>query len=61
MLLLKALIQQANARLKRKMGKQNAASRLDSIVETLRLEVCMRLDGRSDLMGVSVVTKKYEF
>lgn len=59
--LLKALIQQANARLKRKMGKQNAASRLDSMVETLRQEVCMRLDGRSDLMGVSVAARNMNF
>jgi predicted metal-dependent hydrolase len=59
--LLKALIQQANARLKRNMGKENAASRLESMVEGLRQEVCARLDGRSDLMGVSVTTKFMHF
>jgi hypothetical protein len=45
--LLKALIQQANARLKRSMGKENAARRLESMVEALRHEVCARLDGQS--------------
>jgi hypothetical protein len=59
--LLKALIQQANARLKRSMGKENAARRLESMVEALRHEVCARLDGQSDLMGVSVTTRHMHF
>jgi predicted metal-dependent hydrolase len=59
--LLQALIQQANARLKRSMGKENAARRLESMVEALRHEVCARLDGQSDLMGVSVVTRHMQF
>lgn len=59
--LLKALIQLANARLKRSMGKENAATRLESMVEALRQEVCARLDGRPDLMGVSVITRNLHF
>jgi hypothetical protein len=60
-MLLQALIQQANARLKRKMGKVNAAIRLDSMVESLRREVCARLGGHTHFMGVSIADQNMNF
>ena len=59
--LLQALIQQANARLKRNMGKVNAAGRLDSMVDGLRHEVCARLDGQRHFMGVCVAKPNMHF
>ena len=53
--LLQLLIQRANAGLKRRMGRDKAARRLDSEVQTLARELHGRLDGtRKPLMGVDI-------
>ncbi len=54
-LLLQALIQNANARLKSAMQRENAAARLHTQVEELRIDLVARLGGRIDTyMGVNV-------
>ncbi len=54
-LLLQALIQQANARLKSDMHRENAAARLYAQVEVLRLDLIARLGGRFETyMGVCI-------
>lgn len=56
-LLLRMLIQQANARLKLVMGRQRAAERLADEAETLRAELGGRLGEAGLLMGVDVSIK----
>lgn len=54
-LLLQALIQNANARLKSVMQREHAAARLHTQVEELRIDLVARLGGRIDTyMGVNV-------
>ena len=54
-LLLQALIQAANAQLKRKMGRPAAAGRLEIETEKLRAELLVRLGGGHDsFMGVNI-------
>ena len=53
--LLQALIQGANAQLKRKMGRFEAAGKLDIQVEELRVDLSARLGGHCDsFMGVNI-------
>jgi len=56
-LLLRMLIQQANARLKLVMGRQRAAERLADETEVLRADLAGRLAASSTVMGVSVSTE----
>ncbi len=56
-LLLRMLIQQANARLKLVMGRPRAAERLADEAEALRTELAGRLGDLSTVMGVTVSTK----
>lgn len=54
-LLLQALIQNTNARLKSGMQRENAAARLQTQVEELRVDLIARLGGRIETyMGVSI-------
>lgn len=54
-LLLQALIQNANARLKSRMQRHNAADRLKTQVEELRLDLVARLGGQVEsYMGVAI-------
>ena len=54
-LLLQALIQAANAHLKRKMGRPAAAGRLEIATEKLRAELLVRLgNGPDSFMGVDI-------
>lgn len=60
--LLQALIQGANAQLKRKMGRLGAAGKLDSQMEELRMDLFARLGGRvSSFMGVSIVDSNMRY
>ena len=60
--LLQALIQQANARLKRKMGAGRAAQRLDQMQDQLRRDALSRLPaGTTKFMGVSLSTPDMHF
>jgi hypothetical protein len=54
--LLRMLIQQANARLKLVMGRRNAAGRLATEVEALRGDLAGRLGAPTSFMGVDVTT-----
>jgi predicted metal-dependent hydrolase len=56
-LLLRMLIQQANARLKLVMGRRNAAERLAAEVEALRSDLAGRLDAPRSFMGVDISQK----
>ncbi len=61
-LLLQALIQQANARLKSDMRRDNAAARLLVQVEALRLDLISRLGGRVETyMGVCIADGKMQY
>lgn len=54
-ILLQALIQTANARLKSAMQRDNAAARLRTLVEELRVDLIGRLgEGIDEYMGVSI-------
>ena len=54
-LLLQVLIQKANARLKSRMRRENAAARLQTQVEELRVDLIARLGGRIETyMGVAI-------
>ena len=55
-LLLRMLIQQANARLKLVMGRSHAAERLAGEVQGLRGELAARLGTATTLMGVHLST-----
>lgn len=60
--LLQALIQQANARLKRQMAAERAAKRLDQMQEQLRCDVLNRLPaGTAEFMGVNLSTPDMHF
>jgi len=55
--LLQALIQTANAQLKTRMGRHNAASRLEKQVEDLKLDLVARVQKATDpFMGVDLIT-----
>ena len=56
-LLLRMLIQQANARLKLVMGRRNAAERLAAEVEALRIDLAGRLGAPGSFMGVDISKK----
>ena len=56
-LLLRMLIQRANARLKLVMGRPQAAQRLAEEAEALRTELQARMDGAVSFMGVNVSMK----
>lgn len=61
-LLLQALIQGANAQLKRKMGRSGAAGKLDIQMEKLRIELFARLGGRvNSFMGVSIADSNMRY
>ncbi len=56
-LMLRMLIQQANARLKLVMGRRNAAERLAAEVEALRIDLAGRLGAPGSFMGVDISKK----
>jgi hypothetical protein len=56
-LMLRMLIQQANARLKLVMGRRNAAERLAAEVEALRSDLAGRLGAPGSFMGVDISKK----
>lgn len=56
-LMLRMLIQQANARLKLVMGRRNAAERLAAEVEALRSDLAGRLGATRCFMGVDISKK----
>ncbi|MGB5213166.1 MAG: DUF309 domain-containing protein, partial [Anderseniella sp.] len=61
-LLLQALIQKANARLKSAMQRENAAIRLQEQVEELRIDLIGRLGGRVEMyMGVSIDKRNMQY
>jgi len=61
-LLLQALIQNANARLKSGMQRENAAARLHTQVEELRIDLVARLGGQIDTyMGVGIGRKNMHY
>lgn len=61
-LLLQALIQKANARLKSAMQRDNAAARLHTQVEELRLDLIARLGGQMDkYMGVGIDNRNVHY
>lgn len=61
-LLLQALIQQANARLKSSMRRENAATRLSAQVEALRVDLVARLGGSVETyMGVRIADTKMQY
>jgi hypothetical protein len=61
-LLLQALIQKANAQLKTGMQRQNAAARLQTQVEELRLDLTARLGGQiATYMGVSIDNRNMHY
>jgi len=54
-LLLQTLIQNANAQLKRKMGRLRAAGKLEIQIEELRMDLFTRLGGQVEVyMGVTI-------
>ncbi len=60
--LLQALIQNANARLKSGMQRENAAARLHIQVEELRIDLVARLGGQIDTyMGVGIGNKDMHY
>lgn len=61
-LLLRMLIQNANAQLKRKMGRLAAADKLDVQIAELRSDLSSRLGGKVDLyMGVATNNLKLQY
>ncbi len=61
-LLLQALIQKANARLKSRMHRENASARLLAQVEALRLDLMARLGGSVEIyMGVCVSGRELHY
>lgn len=61
-LLLQALIQKANARLKSAMQRENAAIRLQDQVEELRIDLIGRLGGQVEMyMGVSIDKRNMQY
>ncbi len=56
-LMLRMLIQQANARLKLVMGRRKAAERLAAEVEALRSDLAGRLGAPGSFMGVDISKK----
>ncbi len=61
-LLLQALIQRANARLKVRMDRHNGAARLQAQVEELRLDLVARLGGRIETyMGVMIANPELHY
>ncbi len=61
-LLLQALIQNANARLKSGMQRENAAARLHTQVEELRIDLVARLGGQIETyMGVDISSRYMQY
>lgn len=61
-LLLQALIQSANAQLKRKMGRLRAAGKLEMQIEELRMDLFTRLGGQRDsYMGIIITNNNLHF
>jgi len=61
-LLLQALIQNANARLKSGMQRENAAARLHTQVEELRIDLVARLGGQIETyMGVDIGSRYMQY
>ncbi len=60
--LLQALIQQANARLKSEMRRENAAARLQAQVEALRIDLISRLGaGVKTYMGIGISDNNMQY
>ena len=61
-LLLRALIQNANAKLKSGMRRDSAVARLQAQVEELRLDLVARLGGRTkEYMGVGIANNNMNY
>lgn len=61
-LLLQTLIQNANAQLKRKMGRLRAAGKLEVQIEELRTDLFTRLGGQVEVyMGVTIKDLKLHY